>query len=341
MARCWRGTRLWSSLACLKPHHHQRTEDAGASGRIRRRTRTRKLDEKERRDTEKDGPRNWMLLTSLASRDSLLWGPPRKEESARINTADHSLMWRGKETGTGTGCQVEARSGYREGCRRETWGGQRDLLGGVPKWGWELPLPPHEAKGCALWCVWRLAGAKGQQGWGCLASSPRSICEAQLWSEVRVSPTKHWKRPWVPGRLLGGPSSSLPPASAHLALLLAPLQTYWHRTRLGPVKKQSGQVNRVRDERDAWRGSSPPNRTRCSPATGPGTPAPLEAGPLIHTLLQWSLPLVFPCLLSNSEDIIILLASVLQMLLPICWGCLFHLSFFFFFFLASFSGYFF
>ena len=34
--------------------------------------RTRRLDGKERRDTEKDDPRKWMLLTSLASRDSLL-----------------------------------------------------------------------------------------------------------------------------------------------------------------------------------------------------------------------------------------------------------------------------
>lgn len=72
VAHCWRRTRLWSSLACLKPHHHQRTEDAGASGRIRRRMRTRRLDGKERRDTEKDDLRKWKLLTSLASRDSLL-----------------------------------------------------------------------------------------------------------------------------------------------------------------------------------------------------------------------------------------------------------------------------
>ena len=93
-------------------------------------------------------------------------------------------------------------------------------------------------------------------------------------------------------------------------------------------RNSEGRINRVRDKRDVWRRSSPPNRTRWSPATWPGTPAPLEAGPLS----QCALPLVFRCLLSNSEDISILRASVLQMLLPFCWGCLFHLSFFFFFF---------
>lgn len=39
----------WSSLALLKPHHHQRTEeDAKATDRIRLSLRTRKLNEKQR-----------------------------------------------------------------------------------------------------------------------------------------------------------------------------------------------------------------------------------------------------------------------------------------------------
>lgn len=47
------------------------------------------------------------------------------------------------------------------------------------------------------------------------------------------------------------------------------------------------------------------------------------------TPAQHSLPLVFQCLLSNSEDTVTLFAAVLHMPLPICWGWLFHLSFFF------------
>ena len=310
VAHCWRRTRLWSSLACLKPHHHQRTEDAGASGRIRRRMRTRRLDGKERRDTEKDDLRKWTLLTSLASRDSLLWGPPRKAVSARI-TQLITLCWGGgkrqeqPEVAKWRHVQATEKGGGRHAGERlegavgpSGRGSQMDMRA--------APATPRgQGVGTGCW-VWRLVGAKGQQGWGCLASSPRSICEAQRCSEVRVSPAKHWKRPWVPGRLLGGPSSSLPPASAHLALLLAPLQTYWHRTRLEPVEKQWGRST-VRDERGAWSGGSPSNRTRPAPAAWPGPPAPLQAGPLNQG---------FPCLLSNSEDIIVYLL--------LCYTCSFQ-----------------
>ena len=95
------------------------------------------------------------------------------------NTADHSLLGRGKETGTTRGCQVEARGGtfrlqrrVEEGTQERDSKGQWDLLGGVPKWIWEPPPPPHEAKewalgaGCGGWLGQRVS--RGEGAWPAL-----------------------------------------------------------------------------------------------------------------------------------------------------------------------------